>query len=83
MPGILIPSNFGEKGKHSFVIRPVHTLDFMAAIGMTPYISEQNKEEFFPEEMFFEIEKEIKKDKNIARVLLDSSDKPSASTEWE
>jgi len=87
MPGILIPSNFGESGKRSFVIRPVWTHDFMAVIGMIPYsgsVPEESPEECFPEEMFLKMAEEIKSRSNdIARVILDPSDKPPASTEWE
>jgi GMP synthase PP-ATPase subunit len=86
MPGILIPCNFGEQNKRSFVIRPVQTKDFMALIGMMParQMPSANTEEFFPEEMFFDMEREIKKRvPGIARVILDASDKPPASTEWE
>jgi len=87
MPGILIPSNFGVKGNRSFVVRPVWTHDFMAIIGMMPYKGappSEDAEEFFPEEMFFEIAEKISKGvEGISRVILDASDKPPASTEWE
>lgn len=87
MPGILIPSNFGSMGKRSFVIRPTYTHDFMAIIGMMPCKSKEvpaNQEEFFPEEMFFEMAEQIpKKVGGIAKIILDASDKPPASTEWE
>jgi GMP synthase (glutamine-hydrolysing) len=86
MPGILIPCNFGEEGKRSFVIRPTWTRDFMAIIGMMPCEKAplSDPEEFFPEEMFFKMADEIKgKTKGIARVILDATDKPPASTEWE
>jgi len=87
MPGILIPSNFGRAGERSFVIRPVYTHDFMAIIGMMPnssQIPKENPEEFFPEEMFLEMAEQIPKEvKGISRIILDASDKPPASTEWE
>ena len=86
MPGILIPSNFGKSRKRSFVIRPVWTHDFMAVIGMMPYKEKpiEDEEEFFPEEMFLDMEDQIpKKVDGVSRVILDASDKPPASTEWE
>lgn len=86
MPGILIPCNFGKCGKRSFVIRPVFTYDFMAVIGMIPYSVKPKRdlEEFFPEEMFFQMVDEIpKKVEGISRIILDPNDKPPASTEWE
>ena len=86
MPGILIPSSFGKKGKRSFVIRPTWTHDFMAIIGMMPYkdLPSENPEEFFPEEMFFDMATKIPNEvEGISRVILDASDKPPASTEWE
>jgi len=86
MVGGLIPCSFGEKGKRSFVVRPVWTHDFMAVIGMMPYKTKplSDPEEFFPEEMFFQMTEEIpKKVEGISRVILDSSDKPPASTELE
>lgn len=84
MPGILIPSSFGEKGKRSFVIRPSWTHDFMAIIGMIPHKGSLPSEEYIPEEMFFEMADQIPKRVNgISKVILDASDKPPASTEWE
>ena len=86
MPGILIPSNFGKQGERSFVVRPTWTHDFMAIIGMMPYrtLPSVNPEEYFPAEMFFEMAEEIpKKVKGISRGILDPSDKPPSSTEWE
>lgn len=86
MPGILIPCSFGEPDKRSFVIRPTWTHDFMAIIGMMPAkeMPAVNAEEFFPEQMFFDMVREIKERvPGIARVILDASDKPPASTEWE
>ncbi len=86
MPGILIPCNLGERGKRSFVIRPIWTEDFMAIIGMMPSHStpSENSEEFFPEDMFFDMARQIpEKVSGISRVILDASDKPPASTEWE
>ncbi len=88
MPGILIPNNFGIRGNRSFVVRPAYTHDFMAIIGMMPYkngeIPKENPEEFFPEEMFFEMAREIpKRVKGISKIILDTTDKPPASTEWE
>ncbi len=84
MPGILIPSSFGEDGKRSFVIRPSWTHDFMAIIGMMPHKGTLPNEEYIPEEMFFDMAKQIpKRVEGISRVILDASDKPPASTEWE
>lgn len=86
MPGILIPNSFGITGNRSFVVRPAWTHDFMAIIGMMPYkeLPLENSEEYFPEEMFMQMATEIpKRVKGISRVILDSTDKPPASTEWE
>jgi GMP synthase PP-ATPase subunit len=86
MPGILVPSDLGLKGNRSFVVRPVWTHDFMAIIGMMPCKESpiHDAEEFFPEDMFYQMANEIpKKVKGISRVILDSTDKPPASTEWE
>jgi len=80
MPGVLVPLSFGESGECSFVVRPIWTYDFMAIIGMMP----GEGEECFFEEMFFEMAREIpRRVEGISRVLLDASDKPPASTEWE
>jgi len=87
MPGITIPCGFGKEKHRSFVIRPTWTHDFMSIIGMMPYVGhspEENSEEFFNEEMFYDMAKEIpEKVEGISRVILDASDKPPASTEWE
>ncbi len=86
MPGILIPCGLGDPGKRAYVMRPCWTYDLMAVIGMMPYKEEpsQYKEEFFPEEMYFEIaEATPRKVKGISRVIIDVSDKPPGSTEWE
>jgi GMP synthase (glutamine-hydrolysing) len=85
MPGILIPSNFGNKGKRSFVVRPCYTHDFMAIIGMMPAINENDEpKEHFPLDMFMQMAKDIPEiDKSIARIILDPTDKPPGSTEWE
>jgi len=87
MPGIIIPSSFGKDGQRAFVVRPVLTHDFMAIIGMMPYSGsppEEDPEEYFPEEMFLEMAERIPKEvEGISRVILDPTDKPPGSTEWE
>jgi GMP synthase (glutamine-hydrolysing) len=84
MPGILIPCSFGLEGKRSYVVRPTWTKDFMAIIGMMPSVSSIFDEEHFPAEMFYQMAEEIpKRVSGIANVLLDPTDKPPASTEWE
>ncbi|MBD3312954.1 hypothetical protein GF345_00770 [Candidatus Woesearchaeota archaeon] len=86
MPGIIIPCNFSEPGQRSFVIRPCYTHDFMAIIGMMPYkdVPSENSEEFFPGDMFMQMAEEIPcKVDGISRVILDPTDKPPGSTEWE
>lgn len=85
MPGILAPVGLGKDGL-AFVVRMIWTYDFLACIGMMPYKHQprENPEEFFPEEMFFQMAEEIpKKVPGISRVCLDPSDKPKASVEWE
>ena len=84
MPGILIRSNLGVTGQRSFVIRPVWTHDFMAIVGMMPSEDFADNEETIPEDMFFDMASRIPQEvEGISRVILDASDKPPGSTEWE
>tara|TARA_Y100000310_G_scaffold340016_1_gene434476 strand:- start:2050 stop:3993 length:1944 start_codon:yes stop_codon:yes gene_type:complete len=83
MPISIVPLPFGNNGNRSVVIRPTHTHDFMASIGMMP-VSGRVDKEHFPEDMWLQMAEEIpRRVPGISRVILDPTDKPPATTELE
>jgi len=81
MPVVQIPIHFdrvnGESStKHSYVLRPFITNDFMTGTAAIPPL--------FPEEVLLEMARRISSTvPNTSRVLIDVNSKPPATTEWE
>ncbi|CAB3404160.1 unnamed protein product [Caenorhabditis bovis] len=82
MPVVMIPVDFDRDEtmpnsfKHSFVLRPFITSDFMTGIAAVPGVH-------IPEQTIFEMEAAIRQCVNTSRVLLDMTSKPPGTTEWE
>lgn len=71
-PTILIPLSFNGFGEESVVLRPVDSIDAMSAsVGNLPW------------EFFEKVTTEILKEKKISAVLLDLTNKPPGTIEWE
>uniref|UniRef100_A0A0K0EQ96 GMP synthase (glutamine-hydrolyzing) n=1 Tax=Strongyloides stercoralis TaxID=6248 RepID=A0A0K0EQ96_STRER len=83
MPVIQIPIHFDRSNsdiepstKHSYVLRPFITNDFMTGTAGVPPL--------FPESALLEMNKRILKNvSDASRVLLDLTSKPPGTTEWE
>jgi GMP synthase (glutamine-hydrolysing) len=77
VPVVLFPVNFGKEGKRSIGIRTFITNDFMTGVPAFP-----GKE--MPLQALEEmVERIIKNDNRIARVVYDLTSKPPGTTEWE
>lgn len=83
MPVVMLPLHFDRDPmtrepscQRCIVLRPFVTNDFMTGIAAVPG-------KHLPEEVVFEMAKEIKQVPGISRVLYDLSAKPPGTTEWE
>lgn len=76
-PVILIPLSFGKAGDRSIVLRPVITSTFMTVQAMLP---ERDLPKDFLERTAARIIAQVP---GISHVLLDLTNKPPATTEWE
>ena len=77
MPVVLFPVGFGSPGKRSIGIRAFLTRDFMTGTPARPGRD-------IPLEALEELQKRILSEvPGIARIALDISPKPPATTEWE
>lgn len=76
-PVVLIPLSFGGPGKRSIVLRPVLTSTFMTVQAMLPG---RDLPEGFLNKLSDRILSEVD---GISQVLLDLTNKPPATTEWE
>jgi GMP synthase (glutamine-hydrolysing) len=76
-PVVLLPISFNKPGQRSIVLRPVRTSTFMTVQAMLPGRD-------LPAEFLAKItERILNEDPNISQVLLDLTNKPPATTEWE
>ncbi len=71
-PVVLVPISFGGNGEETIILRPVDSIDAMSA--SVPEL---------PEEFYQKISSEILKDYRISAVLLDITNKPPGTIEWE
>jgi len=76
-PVVLIPLSFGKPGQRSVVLRPVTTSTFMTVQAMLPG---RDLPDGFLETIAKRILVEVP---GISQVLLDLTNKPPATTEWE
>ena len=77
MPVILIPVGFDESRRHSIVLRPFITNDFMTGVAAVPGT------EYLPKSIITEMVDKIATLNCFSRVLLDLTCKPPGTTEWE
>lgn len=71
-PVVLVPIVFNRSGKDSVILRPVESIDAMSAsVGKLPW------------EFYKKVASEILMDKDISAVLLDVTNKPPGTIEWE
>jgi GMP synthase (glutamine-hydrolysing) len=77
MPVVLLPLNFGIPGARTIAVRPFKTPDFMTGLAARPG---QDIPEVALMDMVNRILDEVP---GIARVAIDLSNKPPATTEWE
>lgn len=71
-PVVLMPLSFNDNGQETVILRPVESIDAMSA-------SVAN----LPQEFFDRVSTEILKDDRISAVLLDVTNKPPGTIEWE
>jgi GMP synthase (glutamine-hydrolysing) len=76
-PVVLIPLSFGKPGERSIVLRPVTTSTFMTVQAMLPG---RDLPAGFLQGIAERILKEVP---GVSQVLLDLTNKPPATTEWE
>ncbi len=71
-PVVLAPIAFNGVGQESVILRPVESIDAMSAsVGK------------LPQAFYDKVSKEILKDQSISAVLLDVTNKPPGTIEWE
>lgn len=72
----------GRSHKHSILIRPIETMDFMTAKGWWFPEDSMKKREIDPYEVIKEVEKRLIQHPEICRAMWDFTDKPSATIEF-
>jgi len=77
VPVILIPVDFEGKQRHSIVIRPFITNDFMTGLAVVPGVEISNHT------LKTMVEQILLKVPEVSRVLYDLTSKPPGTTEWE
>jgi len=71
-PVVLAPLSFNGVGEEMVILRPVESIDAMSAsVGKLPW------------EFYEKVASEILKDKRISAILLDVTNKPPGTIEWE
>lgn len=71
-PVVLAPLSFNGAGEESIILRPVESIDAMSASATK-----------LPWEFYEKVSEEILKDDRISAVLLDVTNKPPGTIEWE
>jgi len=71
-PVVLAPLVFNNTGKESIILRPVESIDAMSASAAK-----------LPWEFYEKVSAEILKDNRVSAVLLDVTNKPPGTIEWE
>lgn len=71
-PTVLLPLTFNKTGSESIILRPVESIDAMSAsVGHLPW------------DFFEKVAQKILKNKEVSAVLLDVTNKPPGTIEWE
>ena len=85
MPVILCPVSFDKAGMRSIAIRPFFTPDFMTGLAALPNLKAYNKRQAKAlNDAYYEIAKRLPSEvEGISAVMIDVTNKPPGTTEWE